>query len=584
MGIEKYERDNEIESDLDDDLDEESRRKKKEARLVKQFLTMKYEEERKAFIEKYGYRMGLSVGSYAEKVYQNIAKRERTITEIVSDFEILDMDDFSDFIYDGESDSDELKASDDVANKEKKAVNTVVDASAINRSASKSANPAGNRAQASAAAAVIIDNITLRYAKELLAGDKKDIALKDMGGVTRTLLTLQPSNRDFLKSGLWTLLDVSDLSRLAMTEDLMKKIKIKLDDDQKRIASMKIDGIELISGGETAESVNVSKDNTNLYRIKDIISKNYYEKNNFAGLVGAKMFAPEEGRIDALNEALAEDLTVTIPDILDKNTHFYKSSKLYRDMQKAVTRFIENHENPDFSELDEAESSKKIKDDLEQVTNAVKKYLDGKGGIDSLQPYKDEYERKRVYAAREVYRILVNKRQQMDAYCKYQEYASTLKDINEGTAYHGSSKYAARRILDIGYEKGKLDSEQSKMLQKSFDTLCLDRLKIVLDLEKQPEDKRLTDEQLLEQIHSSDMYKKYFENPEKLSAKFAKKIIDDRLENDIVKSIIDEQPEKEATSEKSGNSKVKQTKVKPSGGVKKQSADIKQPQGQRVGP
>lgn len=553
-------------ADIDYDEEEDRRRKRRAAELVKQFLTMKYEEERRAYIEKYNYKLGLTLGTYVEKRSQSMVRIEKSIGEILADFEIFDLDDFADFIADA-SDFEEL---DDA--KEKRAVNAVIDANEINKGASKKATPEDNRRQANAAATIITDYLISHYAKELLMSDKRDIALNDIGIVSKTLSTLNPTNPDTLKTGLWTLLDASDLSRIAMSEDLLKKIKFKLDDAQRKIESITIDGIEL-AGDETSESVKASRDNTNLYKVKDIISKAYFEKMNYAGLVGAKLFVPGAGRVDALNEALAEDLTATIPDILDKNTSFLNSSKSYKDIQKAALQFIKNHDKPQFADLDDAVNRKKLQDDLKQLTNVVKKYLDDNGGVDSEQHYKDENERKRIYASREVYRILVNKRQQMDAYCKYQEYSGALKDIEEGTAYRGNSKTAARRILDIAFEDGTLDLAQTKKLKESFDTLCLERLKIVLNVENQPEGKRLSDEQLLERIHNSELYKKSFDNEELLDSKLARQIIDNRLENNIVKAIVEEQPDREGVLEQPGISKVKQADVNSNGGVQIQAQD-----------
>lgn len=145
------------------------------------------------------------------------------------------------------------------------------------------------------------------------------------------------------------------------------------------------------------------------------------------------------------------------------------------------------------------------------------------------------------------------------------DYLSSLETIEKGDTYQNDSKQAAKDILDIAYGKSKLDDVTKRLLKDSFDVLCLDRLKKVYVADNKINDSSKTDAQLLELIHNSKEYLSHFKHPDQLDADFAKKVLDDRLENTVVKEVGEELTKLNDNQHKS--KKVAKPEAKPSKAV-----------------
>lgn len=524
---------------LDCQTEEALIRKKRAGQLARQFIVVMKEDERLAFIRDNNAIFGKGLKSYIEK------SSHKSVEEIVKDYEIID--DFVTGYIDGLNDYQDAGIPSEIISEGASTFYTVELHNLFHKQAGSIAYQVDHESDEMQSVQKIISNklqnmfafTSLQSGQFSMFGD--DASVRD--SLKKCFDKLIPDEKSGYKpnggKGLWNLLDDKDRIRLASVEGIYKEFDIGISfvaEGESSITSLRFDGIELFG-----DDTKITKENSHaLFKLKNAIANAYYRKMDYSNLDDFKLFDVDPskgGMLSYFENSFMEDMQQVIPDILKQNTTWYDSSKKYREMQKAVDEFNAKHKNSGFDELDDEESKKLLLDDLNSLTQVVKDYLYDKDGFNKDRVFHNEYERKRVDGAREIYRILVNKKRQFGAYEKrkeYNEYKKTL--LNK---YPENSHELVMDIYDMSFSKKKFKPAQIDKLRQNFEKLCLNKIRGVMD--KLGGFGDIADETLYKEIRELPLYEGLFgskDNPNTdIDPAFAREILENNLDTALVKSI-----------------------------------------------
>ena len=525
---------------LDTDTPEAIRRKKRAGRIVVQFLTEMKEEERLAFIKSHNPTFAKILKEHIEN------KTEKEMEAILEDFEIVDS--FLTGFNEGLDDLANIGVPEEDLTPASKEIFAIDLHNTLYRDATDSETVLNNDPDEVANAyESVMRKLEHRYAMDnLMSGDFAKIPTDkshDLKAVFENIVPDHYGEHEPINDGkgLWNLLDESDFVRFASIEDIYEKFHFELQEKKEgvrlSVKSMKFDGIELL-GNDTK----IDKNNGHaISRLKNAIADEYYEKLNVSYFDNLKQFERDPkkgGKLDLFEKEFREDFSKNIVDLLKDNTHWYNSSKNYREMQKALNRFSEKYGNFNFDDLKNNEVKTELKADIKTLQAVVEKYLTDKDGLNMDKTFSNEYERKRVDAAREINRRLKNKLYQIDACSSLREYNKEKDDVLFG--YPDECKGLVEKMYDVSNKLGTaLSQEKSIELRENYETLCIARINdLCTKLNIQGE---LPKDKILEEIRTSPYYKGWFGTTEKpnfeVPANLSKDIVKYNLEKNAIKDI-----------------------------------------------
>lgn len=403
------------------------------------------------------------------------------------------------------------------------------------------------------------------YLNSLKSGDYKNVD-EEFGRAVLSALNKMFDEAIDEGTGLYNMLGLQDLRRLASADSLYDKIEIKMEptgNGINYISSFKLDGIELFG-----KEIDEEEERVNLSKVKNMISDAYYEDKSYDGLNILETIGKGSADLEKFGKSIEQDLLVNFPKLLDKNTKWYNSSDNYRDVQDEFERFGHRYMRFSFDRLDSESFSVEFKADLDRVKNSVKKYLDGKDAFNKDKECKNDYEQKRVDGMREIYRRLTEIGNQIDTYQRSNEYKSYKANIESSKFYQGAAKESASKICDLAFCNKELTKEQKAELKEAFLNICLDNLKNTISRKGDPSGKlQQNDELLANEIRKTPEFNKLFRYDEDINFGLAKTILERKiskksgLENEVTRSLMKRLAKEKKAEMKNEESKQKSNEV-----------------------
>lgn len=442
----------------------------------------------------------------------------------------------------------------------------------------------------SVAAHYLFNNAITKYLLDKVSTDGyKEFTSGEQVKETVDKVNKQAAKIALATSGVISKLSPDELYKLAFTPGLKNRVKVDFSSnpEDKRVRVI-LDNVTLYDSDPTEAAKIEDKEAEAVKAVKKVINdeyKVYYDKQILSP-IGADFFRDDVLENDIMKEA--SSFGVTYAQDLKKNTAFGRSSDEYRDMQKQMKKFNDFFKGLPYTSHFQDKYFPEMLDQVTEVMDSIRKYLDHKKAFEPGHTHKNEYEKTRVEAAMKAYKHYEDIQTKLTCLTKTLDRPTLVGELHQNNCKLIDGKYEASekqykddpiimnmitsakaadyQISAIGFANNELLDDEKDALIAAFEKTCVMAIKLGMaatngEVEVKASLARMRDEEFVQDIRNTETYKKYFSDYDNIDGDLARKLSVTDIRDEISKEF------KEVyTARRTAEAAAKKVQVEEAGG------------------